>query len=159
MRHGRIYIAALAAGLLALPVAAPAEEEGIDFGGAVRLNYAWRDYDDTNKDRAGDFELELFRINARGTVGEVIIESAEPGTPEHVIREFILAKFKPEREKALMKLLPFQRKDFEGIIAQHPHLVYKVMRAVTRSAHRIVHQMNHEFIELSNYIFKQHGRY
>jgi pyruvate,orthophosphate dikinase len=31
------------------------------------------------------------------------------------IREFILAKFKPEREKALMKLLPFQRRDFEGI--------------------------------------------
>lgn len=75
MRHGRIYIAALAAGLLALPVAAPAEEEGINFGGAVRLNYAWRDYDDTNKDRAGDFELELFRINARGTVGEVILDA------------------------------------------------------------------------------------
>jgi CRP/FNR family cyclic AMP-dependent transcriptional regulator len=57
------------------------------------------------------------------------------------------------------RLLSLRRKDFEGIIEQHPHLVYKVMRAVTRSAHRIVHQMNHEFIELSNYIFKQHGRY
>ena len=57
------------------------------------------------------------------------------------------------------RVLSLRRKDFEGIIEQHPHLVYKVMRAVTRSAHRIVHQMNHEFIELSNYIFKQHGRY
>ena len=56
-------------------------------------------------------------------------------------------------------VLSLRRKDFEGIIEQHPRLVYKVMRAVTRSAHRIVHQMNHEFIELSNYIFKQHGRY
>jgi len=57
------------------------------------------------------------------------------------------------------RVLSLRRKDFEEIIEQHPHLVYKVMRAVTRSAHRIVHQMNHEFIELSNYIFKQHGRY
>jgi CRP-like cAMP-binding protein len=48
------------------------------------------------------------------------------------------------------RVLSLRRKDFEGIIEQHPHLVYKVMRAVTRSAHRIVHQMNHEFIELSN---------
>jgi CRP-like cAMP-binding protein len=57
------------------------------------------------------------------------------------------------------RVLSLRRKDFEEIIAENPHLVYKVMRAVTRSAHRIVHQMNHEFIELSNYIFKQHGRY
>ena len=33
------------------------------------------------------------------------------------------------------------------------------MRVVARSAHRIVHRMNTEFVELSNYIFKQHGRY
>jgi CRP/FNR family cyclic AMP-dependent transcriptional regulator len=57
------------------------------------------------------------------------------------------------------RVLSLRRKDFEEIVEQHPRLVYKVMRAVTRSAHRIVHQMNHEFIELSNYIFKQHGRY
>ncbi|NGX17405.1 porin [Wenzhouxiangella sp. XN24] len=76
MKHGRIYAAALAATLLSLPVTTTAEEEdGINFGGAVRLNYAWRDYDDQNKDRGGDFELELFRINARGTIGEVILDA------------------------------------------------------------------------------------
>jgi len=57
------------------------------------------------------------------------------------------------------RALSLRREDFEGIIDANPQLVYKVMRAVARSAHRIVHQMNHEFIELSNYIFKQHGRY
>ena len=56
-------------------------------------------------------------------------------------------------------VLSMERKDFENIIDDDPQLVYKVMRAVARSAHRIMHQMNHEFIELSNYIFKQHGRY
>ena len=57
------------------------------------------------------------------------------------------------------KIISLERKDFEGIVNENPQLVYKVMRAVARSAHRIMHQMNDEFIELSNYIFKQHGRY
>ncbi len=56
-------------------------------------------------------------------------------------------------------VLSLTRESFEQLIDQNPQLVYKVMRAVARSAHRIVHQMNHEFIELNNYIFKQHGRY
>ena len=56
-------------------------------------------------------------------------------------------------------VLSLPRSSFEGIGDEHPPLVYKVMRAVARSAHRIVHRMNTEFVELSNYIFKQHGRY
>jgi CRP-like cAMP-binding protein len=56
-------------------------------------------------------------------------------------------------------VLSLGRQDFENIVDSHPQLVYKVMRAIARSAHRIVHRMNHEFVELSNYIFKQHGRY
>lgn len=57
------------------------------------------------------------------------------------------------------RVLSLKREDFEGAVDKNPQLAYKVMRAVARSAHRIVHRMNHEFIELSNYIFKQHGRY
>lgn len=56
-------------------------------------------------------------------------------------------------------VLSLTRKEFERIIDEHPQLVYKVMRAIARSSHRIVHRMNLEFIELSNYVFKQHGRY
>ncbi|NIL94476.1 MAG: cyclic nucleotide-binding domain-containing protein [Woeseiaceae bacterium] len=56
-------------------------------------------------------------------------------------------------------VLSLQRTDFEGIVNDHPQLAYLVMRAVTRSVHKIVHRMNHQFIELNNYIFKQHGRY
>ncbi len=51
------------------------------------------------------------------------------------------------------------RKKFESIIDEHPQLVYRVMRAIARSTHRIVHRMNTDFIEMTNYIFKQHGRY
>ena len=57
------------------------------------------------------------------------------------------------------QVLCLTRRDFENIVADNPQLVYKVMRTVARSAHQIVHRMNFEFVELSNYIFKQHGRY
>ena len=57
------------------------------------------------------------------------------------------------------RVLSLTRDSFEKMIDSNPRLVYKVMRAVARSAHRIMHRMNTEFVELSNYIFKQHGRY
>ena len=57
------------------------------------------------------------------------------------------------------QILSLAREDFETVVDQNPQLVYKVMRAIARSTHRIVHRMNTEFIELNNYIFKQHGRY
>lgn len=57
------------------------------------------------------------------------------------------------------RVLSLKRDDFENIIDEHPRLVYKVMRALARSTRRKVHRMNSEFIELNNYIFKQHGRY
>lgn len=56
-------------------------------------------------------------------------------------------------------VLTLPREEFEKIVDQNPQLVYKVMRVIARSAHRTMHRMNHEFVELSNYIFKQHGRY
>jgi CRP-like cAMP-binding protein len=56
-------------------------------------------------------------------------------------------------------VLSLKREDFENVISKNPELTYLVMRAVARSAHKIVHRMNHQFIELNNYIFKQHGRY
>lgn len=57
------------------------------------------------------------------------------------------------------QVLSLERSAFETIVESDPKLVYTVMRAVARSAHRTMRRMNAEFIELSNYIFKQHGRY
>lgn len=57
------------------------------------------------------------------------------------------------------RVFSLKRDDFEGLVGDHPAIVYKVMRAIVRSAHRTLSRMNYEFIELSNYIFKQHGRY
>ncbi|HKL63271.1 MAG TPA: cyclic nucleotide-binding domain-containing protein [Woeseiaceae bacterium] len=57
------------------------------------------------------------------------------------------------------RVFSLQRDAFEGLVDEHPAIVYKVMRAIVRSAHKTLSRMNYEFIELSNYIFKQHGRY
>lgn len=57
------------------------------------------------------------------------------------------------------ELIALERKDLEALLANEPQLVYQVMRAIVRSAHRILGRMNAQFVEMSNYISKQHGRY
>jgi len=49
------------------------EGGGIEFGGAVRFQYAYEDYDPGNKDRGGDVDFDTFRINVDGSLGEVIL--------------------------------------------------------------------------------------
>lgn len=54
-----------------------ASENGIRFGGAVRLQVSDEDYDDqtTNPSRAGDLDFELFRVNLDGNVGDVLLSA------------------------------------------------------------------------------------
>jgi len=125
--------------------------------------------------RGGDYLIEegtvddTLHIMVEGNL-EVVKRTAADGIASiAIIREghlagelsFIDGKVHTVGLRALSdcKVISLERKDFERIVDKNPQLVYKVMRAVARSAHRIVHQMNDEFIELSNYIFKQHGRY
>jgi CRP-like cAMP-binding protein len=57
------------------------------------------------------------------------------------------------------ELIVLDRNDLEQLIDKDPRLVYLVMRTVVRAAHRILGRMNAQFVEMSNYISKQHGRY
>ena len=57
------------------------------------------------------------------------------------------------------ELIRLDRASFERLNEQDPELVYKVMRAIMRTVHRILRRMNTQYVELSNYISKQHGRY
>lgn len=52
-----------------------------------------------------------------------------------------------------------KRQDLESLIDNHPMLVYKVMRSIIRSVHATMLHMNRQFVEMSNYITKEHGRY
>ncbi|WP_269620404.1 porin [Zhongshania sp. BJYM1] len=46
-------------------------EDGITVGGAVRTNFSYTSYNEGNKDRSGDFDFDIFRVNFTGVVGDV----------------------------------------------------------------------------------------
>ncbi|MGE0372026.1 MAG: Crp/Fnr family transcriptional regulator [Gammaproteobacteria bacterium] len=48
---------------------------------------------------------------------------------------------------------------FESLLDRHPHIVYKVMRALFRITHSNLLRMRDESQELVNYVSKIHGRY
>lgn len=98
------------------------------------------------KAAGGDDEASLAVLRDGDLAGELSFVDGEP----HTVGLRALSD---------CHVLSLGRADFEGIVDEHPQLTYLVMRAVTRSVHKIVHRMNHQFIELNNYIFKQHGRY
>ena len=47
----------------------------------------------------------------------------------------------------------------ESLLHSHPEIVYHVMRAIVRTVHQIQRRLSLQAVELSNYIYKQHGRY
>jgi CRP/FNR family transcriptional regulator, cyclic AMP receptor protein len=57
------------------------------------------------------------------------------------------------------EIYSLRRQGFESLVKKDPDLVYHVMRAIVRSVHAILTRMNLEYVELTNYITKQHGRY
>jgi len=57
------------------------------------------------------------------------------------------------------ELIVLDRKSLEQLLKKHPEIVYQVMRSIVRVAHRILGRMNAQYVEMSNYISKQHGRY
>jgi CRP-like cAMP-binding protein len=56
-------------------------------------------------------------------------------------------------------VVSLRRHDLESVLTSNPALVYGVMRGVIRSVHRILREMNLQYVELNNYITKTHGRY
>ena len=57
------------------------------------------------------------------------------------------------------ELIALHRDDLKSLMRDDPDLGFEVMRAVVRAAHRILAKMNSQFVEMSNYISHQHGRY
>lgn len=57
------------------------------------------------------------------------------------------------------KVLLLDRVRFESLLNIQPAIVYYVMRGIVRNVHGIVRRMNMQSMEMSNYVFKQGGRY
>ena len=57
------------------------------------------------------------------------------------------------------RVLGLEREKLEALLGVEPLLVYRVMRAIVRAVHQIQRQLYMQQNELTNYIYKQHGRY
>lgn len=49
--------------------------KGIAFGGALRFNAFWNDFDETVESKRGDSGLDLFRIDADGSIGDMLLSA------------------------------------------------------------------------------------
>ena len=56
-------------------------------------------------------------------------------------------------------VLSLERDSLESLLDAHGVVVYHVMRAIVRSVHEIQRRLSLQAVELTNYIYKQHGRY
>jgi CRP/FNR family cyclic AMP-dependent transcriptional regulator len=57
------------------------------------------------------------------------------------------------------RVLTLDRRRFESLVETHPKVVYDVMRSIVKRVHTTLRRLNLQYIELTNYITKSHGRY
>ena len=57
------------------------------------------------------------------------------------------------------RVLGLARQRLESLLATHPAVVYHVMRGIIRVVHVTQRRLSDQAVELSNYVYKQHGRY
>lgn len=96
---------------------------------------------------AGADEWEtLATLNAGDLVGELSFMDGEPYSAEI-------------RAVGRTEIFSLAREQLEAILEKHPAVVYRVLRAIMRVVHGILRRLNMQSTELSNYVYKQHGRY
>ncbi|MDD2684848.1 MAG: cyclic nucleotide-binding domain-containing protein [Gallionella sp.] len=118
----------------------------------------------------GDAQPDNLYILASGDI-EVEIDSSGDKQVIHVLKPGDLAGIitfaggaashvsATLRAVGATKVLSIERARFETLINSHPMIVYRVMRGVVRNVHGIVCRVNTQSAELSNYIYRTHGRY
>jgi len=57
------------------------------------------------------------------------------------------------------RVFGLERERLEALLSAHPEIVYRVMRAIVRTVHEIQRRISMQTAELTNYIYKQHGKY
>ena len=57
------------------------------------------------------------------------------------------------------RVFGLERERLESLLSTHPQIVYRVMRAIVRTVHEIQRRISMHATELTNYIYKQHGKY
>jgi CRP-like cAMP-binding protein len=99
-------------------------------------------------------------VKAAGTDNEVTLNVLKPGD---VVGElsFLDGATRYASLVALdgTRVLGLSRGDLESLLDSHPHVVYRVMRAIVRVVHELQRRLSMQTAELTNYLYKTHGRY
>jgi len=57
------------------------------------------------------------------------------------------------------QVLVLEREKLESLVVTDPRILYRVMCSIIRAVHKVQTRLSVQASELTNYIFKQHGRY
>lgn len=66
-----------------IPARAGVDLKNIDIGGALRVNYTYKDWGQSNKDKGGDFAFDTFRLNVKGEIGKMLLSAEYRFYPEY----------------------------------------------------------------------------
>ena len=94
----------------------------------------------------GPEEVTLFVLTAGDLVGEL---SFIDGTEHYAA---LVAR-------GATHVFSLEREELESLLKSDPDAVYRVMRAIIRTVHAIQRRLSMQQVELTNYIYKQHGKY
>ena len=118
--------------------------------------------------REGDTDDHLYVIvsgalgvvKAVGTDNELTLNAMRPGD---VVGELSFldgaTRFASLIALSDTRVLGLSRGDLEALLDRDPHLVYRIMRAIVRIVHDIQRRLSMQTTELTNYLYKTHGRY
>jgi CRP-like cAMP-binding protein len=99
-------------------------------------------------------------IKSAGTDNELTLNTLRPGD---VVGELSFldgaTRYASLVAMSHSRVLGLSRGDLEGLLDGNPHLVYRVMRAIVRVVHDIQRRLSMQTVELTNYLYKTHGRY
>lgn len=105
-------------------------------------------------------EGQLEVVKATGGGEWMTLQSLQPGDMVGVLGFFEGGGHSATiRATADCKLFGLRRKTFERMLKRWPNLDYKITRAIIHNLHEIISRMNMQYVEMTNYINKQHGRY
>ena len=99
-------------------------------------------------------------IKSAGTAGETLLTTLHAGDLAH---ELGFLDGTPRYASLVAaensRVLEIRRVDLESLIESHPRILYAVMCAIVRAVHRVQTRLSIQATELTNYVYKQHGRY
>lgn len=99
-------------------------------------------------------------VKAAGTGNELTLNALRPGDVAGEL-SFLdgATRFASLVAMSDTRVLSLGRGDLEALLDRDPHLVYRVMRAIVRVVHDIQRRLSMQTTELTNYLYKTHGRY